>query len=104
MPPDRQAFANVVAAKALRKLRAERADAPAAWFGLGMLGVVGWSVTVPTLAGGLFGSWLDRHHPQGHSWTLALLVAGLVVGCANAWHWVTAQNAAMHLGSGSIDE
>ncbi len=25
-----------------------------------------------------------------------LLAVGLVVGCANAWHWVSEQNDAMH--------
>ncbi len=66
------------------------------WFGLGMLGVIGWSVTVPTLLGAMLGLWLDRHHPGAHSWTLALLVAGLIFGCANAWRWVSDQNAAIH--------
>jgi ATP synthase protein I len=61
-----------------------------------MLGVIGWSVTVPTLLGAMLGLWLDRHHPGAHSWTLALLVAGLILGCANAWHWISDQNAAIH--------
>jgi ATP synthase protein I len=51
---------------------------------------------VPTLAGAFLGLWLDRHHPSAHSWTLALLVAGLVIGCANAWHWISQQDQAMH--------
>jgi ATP synthase protein I len=59
-----------------------------------MFGMVGWSVALPTVFGALLGAWLDRHHPNGHSWTLALLVAGLVLGCANAWHWVSSQNPA----------
>jgi predicted F0F1-ATPase subunit len=58
------------------------------WFGLGMMGLVGWSVVVPTLLGAAFGIWLDKHHPGKLSWTLALLVAGLAIGCLNAWHWV----------------
>jgi ATP synthase protein I len=61
-----------------------------------MFGVIGWSVTVPTLLGAMLGLWLDRHHPGAHSWTLALLVAGLILGCANAWHWISDQNAAIH--------
>ena len=66
------------------------------WFALGMLGTIGWSVAVPTLAGALLGLWWDRHHPGPHSWTLALLVAGLVLGCANAWHWVSKEYDAMN--------
>ena len=63
--------------------------------GLGMSGLIGWSVAVPTLLGALLGLWLDHRHPSSHSWTLILLVIGLVIGCANAWHWMDQQNKAM---------
>ena len=53
-----------------------------------MMGLIGWSVVVPTLLGAALGLWLDMRYPGTHSWTLALLVAGLVIGCLNAWHWV----------------
>lgn len=89
-------FAQRVGAKAARKLKVQRAGEHSVWFGLGMTGLIGWSVAVPTILGALLGLWLDRHHPQAHSWTLSLLVAGLVVGCANAWHWVSQQDRAMH--------
>ena len=56
--------------------------------GFGLFGIVGWSVVVPTVGGALAGWALDRHYPGGRSWTLALLIAGLAVGCAVAWHWV----------------
>jgi len=89
------AFSLQVAAKAARKLRAQREGRQGVWFGLGMSGLIGWSVAVPTIAGALLGLWWDRHHPGAHSWTLALLVAGLVIGCANAWHWIAQQDQAM---------
>lgn len=60
--------------------------------GLGMMGMVGWSVAAPTLLGAFVGGWLDSRYPEGRSWTLALLVAGLVTGCVNAWYWVTKEN------------
>jgi len=44
----------------------------------------------------MLGLWLDRRHPGARSWTLMLLVAGLCIGCANAWHWVAQQDKAMH--------
>ena len=86
-------FARIVSAKAKRKLAAQRGGDQPAWFGLGTLGVVGWSVVVPTLLAALVGSWIDRHWPVKHSWTLALLIAGLCLGCANAWIWVSRQRA-----------
>jgi len=77
------------------KLKARRNPAPGVWFGLGMMGLIGWSVVVPTLGGAALGLWLDQRHPGAHSWTLALLVAGLAIGCLNAWHWVANEDKAM---------
>jgi ATP synthase protein I len=89
------AFVRDVGAKASRKLKAQRDGRQSVWFGLGMSGLIGWSVAVPTLAGAMLGLWLDHRFPGTHSWTLALLVVGLAVGCANAWHWVSQQDKAM---------
>jgi ATP synthase protein I len=50
---------------------------------------------IPTLLGAALGLWLDRRYPGGHSWTLALLVVGLAIGCLNAWHWVAKEDKAM---------
>jgi ATP synthase protein I len=90
-------FAQTIGAKAARKLKARRNGTPGVWFGLGMMGLIGWSVTVPTLFGAALGIWLDKHHAGEHSWTLALLVAGLAIGCLNAWHWVAKEDKAMRL-------
>jgi ATP synthase protein I len=91
-----QRFIRKIASQAARKLIAQRDAKQPLWFGLGMFGIIGWSVALPTVAGALLGLWWDRHHPGPHSWTLALLVAGLIVGCANAWHWVSKEDKAMH--------
>ncbi|CAN5497499.1 AtpZ/AtpI family protein [soil metagenome] len=93
-----------VGAKAARKLKA-RADARSGvWFGLGMMGLIGWSVVVPTLAGAALGAWLDRRHTGTYSWTLMLLILGLVLGCWNAWHWVSEQDKSMRDERGKDDE
>ena len=44
-------LADQVGVKAARKLKAQRNTTPGVWFGLGLMGVVGWSVVVPTLLG-----------------------------------------------------
>jgi ATP synthase protein I len=88
-------LAQAVGAKAARKLKAQRSAPAGIWFGLGMMGLIGWSVAIPTLLGAACGIWLDTHYPGGRSWTLALLVAGLVIGCFNAWHWVAKEEKAM---------
>lgn len=93
--PDRPTLADQVGARASRKLKARRRGTPGVWSGLGMMGLIGWSVVVPTLLGAGLGLWLDQRYPGGRSWTLALLVAGLSIGCLNAWHWVTREDEAM---------
>ncbi|OPY09258.1 MAG: putative F0F1-ATPase [Syntrophus sp. PtaB.Bin001] len=63
-------------------------DREAFWFGLGTFGVVGWSVVIPTLVGVALGVWIDRTWPGRFSWTLMLLIGGVMLGCVNAWYWV----------------
>jgi ATP synthase protein I len=92
---DRTPFSREIGAKAARKLRAQRHVNRTVWFGLGMMGLIGWSVVVPTLLGAALGIWLDQHDPGGHPWTLALMVVGLTIGCLNAWHWVTKEDKAI---------
>jgi len=52
---------------------------------IAVLGLVGWSVTIPTVVGVLLGVWIDRRWPSRFSWALTLLMVGLAVGCTNAW-------------------
>jgi ATP synthase protein I len=52
---------------------------------LAMIGALGWTIVVPTLAGTFAGRWLDARLGSGIFWTLSLLFGGLVCGCALAW-------------------
>jgi ATP synthase protein I len=90
-----QTFAGKIAAKAARKLKARQNGVQGVWLGLGMMGLIGWSVAIPTLLGAALGFWLDKRYPSPHSWTLALLVVGLAIGCLNAWRWVANEERAM---------
>ena len=102
-PEDGSTLAGQIGAKAARKLKARKSKS-GVWFGLGMMGLIGWSVVVPTLLGAALGAWLDKHHPGTHPWTLALMVVGLTVGCLNAWYWVAQQDKAMRDGQEDGDE
>ena len=101
---DGTVFSREVGSKAARKLKAWRNPTQGVWFGLGMMGLIGWSVVVPTLLGAAFGIWLDDRHPGSHSWTLMLLVTGLIIGCLNAWHWVAKEDKEMREGQENNDE
>lgn len=77
-----------VAEKEDRKLKARSSREKSVWFGLGMFGLVGWSVALPTVICVAIGIWIDKMWPGRISWTLTLLFIGVVVGCINAWNWV----------------
>jgi len=89
-------FSQQVGVQAARKLKAQRRVTQTVWSGLGMMGMVGWSVAVPTLIGAALGLWLDERHPGSHSWTLMLLAIGLSLGCFNAWRWVAKEDREIH--------
>lgn len=81
-------FGRIINEKETRKLNALKEKKRAEWFGLGMFGMVGWSVVVPTFLGAVGGIWLDKNYPETFSWTITGLVLGLAVGCFIAWKWI----------------
>ena len=87
----RKDFEDEIAAKEARKIRARRRKAKGIWFGLGTMGVIGWSVTVPTLIGALLGVWMDIKFNGQISWTLTFMFIGLAIGCLDAWYWIKKQ-------------
>ncbi len=84
----RDEFARRIEAKQQRKERARREERRSIWFGMGMFGLVGWSVAIPTVLFLALGVWIDARSGSPYSWTLMLLVVGVAVGCLNAWYWV----------------
>lgn len=85
--------ADEIGARAERKLRARAEGRHGLLFGLGMFGLIGWAIAVPTLIGIAVGSLLDRAYPAGFSWTLSLLFAGVALGCWNAWYWLRTESS-----------
>jgi ATP synthase protein I len=81
-------FADKVAKKESLRIKALRHKDETVWFGVGMFGIVGWSVAIPTLIGIALGLWIDRTWPSQYSWALMFLIIGVVLGCINAAYWV----------------
>lgn len=73
-------------AERMQQSRNERKYSPLS--GLGVFGVIGWSVAIPTVAGAFLGMWLNRVAPQSFSWPIALILGGVVVGAMVAWKWI----------------
>ncbi len=84
--PDRPELKMIrdVAAKQQRMLRARR-EPKSNWTAISILGVIGWSIVVPALAGVAAGIWLDQRWPEKFSWAVTLLILGLAIGCLSAW-------------------
>lgn len=85
----RHQFAEKIARKQQRRARGRRQKKHAAWFGLGVFGVVGWSVMIPFLICLAIGIYIDATWETDISWTLTLLVVGAALGALNAWFWVS---------------
>ncbi|MBD3380977.1 MAG: hypothetical protein GF404_02145 [candidate division Zixibacteria bacterium] len=87
-------FGKKIGEKEQRKLKAKRdKNRSGLWFGLGMFGLVGWSVAIPTLICLAIGIWLDSKNPGSISWTLTFLVVGVILGSLNAWYWVKRESS-----------
>ncbi len=82
------AYINKVGTKEARRIKGRTQKDDGVWFGLGVFGIVGWSVAIPTMIGIAIGLLIDRTWPSRFSWVLMLLVLGVALGCFNAWHWV----------------
>jgi ATP synthase protein I len=85
--PDRELLAQV-RRQSDRMQRWLQRDDPSLMRQLAAVGVLGWIVVVPMLAGIAIGRWLDRWLGSGILLTAALLLLGLALGCWSAWRWM----------------
>ncbi|MHC4660754.1 MAG: AtpZ/AtpI family protein [Planctomycetota bacterium] len=85
---DRKTFDEKVGRRETRKLKARGEKYKQVWFGLGMFGLVGWSVAIPTVVLTALGVYLDSKVEGQISWTLTMLFIGIALGCLNAWYWI----------------
>ena len=81
-------FLRAIGGKAKRKLRLRRMKDMTLLGGLGQMGLVGWSIALPSLIGVFLGWLIDKRLGHGHhSWTLPLFIVGLGVGCISVLFW-----------------
>ena len=76
-------------ARHAKRMKSNRENpGPSPLRGIGTFGMIGWSIAVPTVGGAFLGLWLDRIAPREFSWTLALILAGVVLGGFIAAAWI----------------
>lgn len=89
MNPKSDRSAEDIRRSAERLQRSRRSPGASPLRGLGVFGMIGWSIAVPTVGGAFLGLWLNRVAPQAFSWPIALILGGVVVGGIMAWTWVS---------------
>ena len=57
----------------------------------GQIGILGWTIVVPTLVGLFVGRWLDRTFETGVFFSAPLLMLGAAFGFWSAWRWMHRQ-------------
>ncbi|HUX36969.1 MAG TPA: AtpZ/AtpI family protein [Rectinemataceae bacterium] len=80
-------FAKEIGRKEGRLLVSRRSGHPRI-SSIGAIGIIGWTVTLPMLAGIALGRWIDGIAGGHWSFTVMLMIGGLFLGCATAWGWV----------------
>jgi ATP synthase protein I len=88
MTPKLDKPAEDIARHAERLKSARDNPGPSPLRGVGTFGMIGWSIAVPTVGGAFLGLWLDRKAPQAFSWTIALILGGVVLGAFIAASWI----------------
>ncbi len=81
-------FKKNISDKEERMVRAKAKKGMGTFAWIGMLGIIGWSITIPLLIGIALGRWLEGLFPGKYSFTLMFMFAGLAAGCYSAWRWV----------------
>jgi ATP synthase protein I len=84
-PENHEKLSDAVKTRHERRERWQREGERSIGQNLAMIGVLGWTIVLPTLLGLFAGRWLDRQFHMGIFWTLALLAVGLTAGCMLAW-------------------
>lgn len=83
------AFAAEVRSRRDRHERCLREGDSSFWRSVGMMGTIGWSVSVPTALGVLLGRWLDGRLDSAHVFVVFFMLVGLGVGCVTAWRMIS---------------
>jgi ATP synthase protein I len=55
---------------------------------LGQIGILGWTIVVPTLLGVALGRWLDQKFATGVFFSAPLIMIGAAIGFWSAWKWM----------------
>lgn len=87
-PPSVNHLSEAARRAAERVTEGEKNPEPSLGARLGQVGILGWTIIVPTLLGLFLGRWLDRMFTTGIQFSATLLMVGAIVGFWSAWKWM----------------
>ncbi|ALP66247.1 AtpZ/AtpI family protein [Paraburkholderia caribensis] len=94
-PPDdagqKDGMANAARRAAQRDVLARDEPEPSLAARLGQIGILGWTIVLPTLACLALGRWLDRMAGTKVFFSAPLLMIGAALGLWSAWKWMHRQ-------------
>ena len=88
---DHDRLANAACRAAEREAEGRADPEPSLGTRLGQIGVLGWTIIVPTLLFLFLGRWLDRTFGTGIFFSAPLLMIGAAIGFWSAWRWMHRQ-------------
>jgi ATP synthase protein I len=71
------------------KRRAKEKSVEGTLFSFALFGIVGWSIAIPAILFALLGRFIDAKAGGGYTFTLPLIVLGIVAGSFNAWRFIS---------------
>ncbi len=71
-----------------REERGRETPEPSLGARLGQIGILGWTIVVPTLLCLFIGRWLDRKFMTGVFFSATFLMVGVAIGFWSAWRWM----------------
>ena len=90
-PPRDERLAGAARRAAQRQQQGAEDPEPSLGARLGQIGILGWSIVVPTLLALLLGRWLDRTFSTGVFFSAPMIMIGAALGFRSAWEWMHRQ-------------
>jgi ATP synthase protein I len=87
-PPSPDEMVEAASKRQQRRKLWETEGEPSVTRFVGQIGVLGWIIVAPALAGLFIGRWLDHRLGTGIFWSAPLLLLGVVIGGWSAWRWM----------------
>lgn len=78
-----------------REARGRAQPEPSLGSRLGQIGILGWTIVLPTLAGLAIGHWLDRLFGTRLFFSAPMLMLGAAAGLWFAWKWMHRQERSL---------